>query len=96
MTRQTAETLWFTTMDGLLGVVLTKDNLGIKRVYIGQASGHDSEGDVKHILEWGTTVPLPMAERIVNWLKSKPVMPKPGPPEIIQKTFPEKKGGIKC
>lgn len=59
--------VWFTTMDGLIGIVTKhRENSDTNRAYIGIGKGEDEQADIKHIQETGTKFPLSEALRLIK------------------------------
>lgn len=51
------DTIWFTTAMHHFGMVITENEMGVKKVRIGMAAGKDQEADTKRIADWGARVP---------------------------------------
>lgn len=64
------ETIWATTNDSCIGIVLAEDDFTKEhKAYIGIGSGFNEEVDTKHISRVGSPFPLASAERIYKFLK---------------------------
>ncbi len=66
------ETLWFTNMNGVCGIVLgegdvTKDPVA----YIGVVGGKDEKADTEDIIAWGNKFSQDTALRILHHLSPK-------------------------
>ena len=66
------ETLWFTNLDGCIGIVVVEEDVtGDRKAYIGPASGTDEKADTEQILAWGNKFSLDTALRLRHLLKEK-------------------------
>jgi len=63
------ETLWFTNLDGVVGIVIIEEDVtGDRKAYIGSADGHDTKADTDKILAFGNKFSLDTAQRIEHHL----------------------------
>jgi hypothetical protein len=51
------DTFWFTNRDGTYGMVITENEMGIKKARIGIVGGRDQHRDAKFLASWGGRVP---------------------------------------
>ena len=73
MSMKVLDTIWFSSMDDLIGIVIAEDETTKERkVYIGTASGMDETEDARHILEWGNKFSQNVIQRIDDALSSNP------------------------
>jgi uncharacterized membrane protein len=55
---------WFTAIEGIIGIVVSKNGHGDIRSYIGPASGRDEALDAKHIAMTGASFPIEAADEL--------------------------------
>lgn len=60
---------WWLTGSGTVGVVITENSIGEKKLRVGVAPGIDTEGDAMHVAEHGTFVPAAVLEEFLRALK---------------------------
>jgi hypothetical protein len=61
---------WFTSMKGLIGIVVAQDTItNEKKAYVSAADGYNEETDIQSILSGGAKVYVEQLERIISQLK---------------------------
>lgn len=60
------DTFWFSNKDGTIGMVITENEMGVKKVRIGKASGLAQNLDAGYISAWGGRVPK---DAVIEFLK---------------------------
>jgi hypothetical protein len=71
------ETIWITTNNGCIGIVLGEDDFTKEhKAYIGVVGGSNEEADTKYISRLGSPFPAATAERLYKFLGKKKEGPK--------------------
>ena len=66
------ESLWFTNLDGCIGIVVVEEDVtGDRKAYIGPASGTDKRADTEQISAWGNKFSLDTTLRLRHLLTEK-------------------------
>ncbi len=66
------ETLWFTNINGVIGIVIGEEDVtGDRKAYIGPAPGTDEKEDAEQIIAWGNKFSFDTAQRILFFLKKE-------------------------
>lgn len=60
------DTFWFSNKDGTYGMVITENEMGVKKTRIGKASGVDQKLDAEYIAAWGGRV---VKDAVIKFLK---------------------------
>jgi len=62
--------LWFTNVDGCIGIVIIEEDVaGTRKAYIGSAKGFNEEEDTQRILALGNKLPLSILYRLREQLE---------------------------
>ena len=68
-----SETLWFTAMNGFIGIVLGEDSItGERKAYIGPHYGRDEADDQRLVTEGGASFTRAHAEQILKHFDKGP------------------------
>ncbi len=59
------DTLWFTNRRGTIGICLTVNEVGERRVFISPVFGDSDKDDRRFVTEWGSEIPV---EEMINFL----------------------------
>jgi len=57
VTLKVVDAFWFSNRDGTYGMVITENEMGLRKVRIGLATGIDQKIDTEDIASWGGRVP---------------------------------------
>ena len=57
MSLKIVDSMWFTTPMHHFGMVITENEMGVKKVRIGMAAGKNQKADERLIADWGARVP---------------------------------------
>lgn len=60
--------MWFTGPTGVIGVVLTKNEVGQNKAYLGSVMGKDEDYDTNYICKYGTKIHPSQAKAIYEHL----------------------------
>lgn len=60
------DTFWFSTPMHHFGMVITENEMGVKKCRIGMVQGQDMEADARTIADWGARVPK---DAVIQFLK---------------------------
>ena len=63
---------WVTHAAGTLGIVVTENEEGERRLRAANCQGGNEEHDKKYIAEWGGSVAIPDLERMIALVKENP------------------------
>jgi len=67
------DTVWFTSEYGNAGIALVEDKFTKKRKLLaGAISGLNQEMDEKILMDWGTEVPIPALQALIDKVEKKP------------------------
>jgi hypothetical protein len=58
------DSIWFCAGHGNVGILRVDDPYEGVKYYIGQCSGDSVETDTQHILDWGSTFPVPAGDKL--------------------------------
>ena len=59
------DSMWFTTVQGHMGIVVGENEMGERKLYAGVVSGLNQEADEQALLDWGSKVNIPMLEGLI-------------------------------
>lgn len=59
------DSMWFTTSQGLFGLVVGENEMGERKLYAGVVSGLDQKADERAILSWGNKVNISLLEGLI-------------------------------
>ena len=65
------DSMWFSTMRGLSGIVVGEDEMGKRNLYAGTARGFDQKADEKAILSWGNRVNIDILKGLIAKVTNK-------------------------
>lgn len=64
--------IWFSTMSGLIGIVIVEDERTQERkAYIGVGEGHDDKLDIKRIMDFGAPFRIEKVAEIMKAMGAK-------------------------
>jgi len=63
------DAIWFNGMSNCTGIVITIDDEGVKRAFVGAAVGDDEQKDIQRILDYGCPLSLFTIKRIKDALE---------------------------
>lgn len=79
------ETLWFTNMNGCIGIVVIEEDVtGDRKAYIGPVPGTDEETDTEAIIAWGNKFSLDTAQRIEHYLTKGAGIPPGAASDLLE------------
>ncbi|MBA7701085.1 hypothetical protein ES703_109816 [subsurface metagenome] len=66
------DSMWFNTLQGTFGFVVSENEMGARKLYAGVASGFDQEADEQEVLSWGNKVNIGTMVGLITRTKEKP------------------------
>ena len=69
--RKVIDKMWFTTGVASIGIVVTENNIGEHKAYIGLSEGLNEDADAEHIADHGSKIELSMIKKLEKVLEKK-------------------------
>jgi hypothetical protein len=66
MALKVIDTFWFSNRDGTYGMVITENEVGVKKARIGIVAGVDQKKDADYLAAWGGRV---VKDAVIEFLK---------------------------
>lgn len=57
MALRVIDKFWFTNQRGTVGMVITENEMGVKKIRIGSVAGFNEKNDADYLAAWGSRVP---------------------------------------